>query len=529
LDAKKAIIVFASLFTMFTLLFVMVPPALAHLGTPIDSGWAALPPVINGNMAAEEWSAATVRNFTLEMRSRSDGTLNRTLNARLYVMNNWTQLFLAVRIFNDDYEAQDAGGRYNGLFVLFDDNHDGVLSVGDNGEGVTTWKFSPFYSANDLYYAGGGFWDSDVDAGMTNDGALAWNHTNKVQGAIGNWTFEMMIPLVGTDGPLYDFKITTLPQTVGFKIWFQEPKKGLDGVYPDDPAITKNIDEISNGATFGDLTIHPLYTLTIITTTGGTTNPAPGQHQYPYNTVVSVTATANPEYVFHHWELDTVNVGSVNPYLVTMNQNHTLKAVFWPLYTLTITTNTGGTTNPAPGSHKYLNGTVVSVTAIPDPSYILHHWELDTVNVGSVNPYLVTMNQNHTLKAVFYEPLSVTIAPLSASVYVGQPVIFTSIISGGVPPYGYKWFLNGNPVSSATTWTFTPTSPGIYYVYLNITDGYSNIKQSATAKVMVTTPPTVGGYSVSLSKQMPAIQVSGYTAIIILFGAVLSLIKRKRR
>jgi hypothetical protein len=456
MDVKKVMRGSVSLFIMFTLLFVTVSPALAHLGTPIDSGWATVPPVINGNMAVGEWSDATVRDFTLEMRSRSDGTLNRTLNARLYVMNNLTQLFLAVRIFNDDYEAQDAGGRYNGLFVLFDDNHDGVLSVGDNGEGVTTWTFSPFYSANDLYYAGGGFWDSDVDAGMTNDGALAWNHTNKVQGAIGNWTFEMMIPLVGTDGPSYDFNITTLPQTVGFKIWFQEPKKGLDGVYPDDPAITKNIDETSDGATFGDLTIHPLYTLTIITTTGGTTNPTPGQHQYPYDTVVSVTAMANPEYVFHHWELDGFNV-------------------------------------------------------------------------GSTNPYLVTMNQNHTLKAVFYEPLSVTIAPLSASVYVGQPVIFTSSISGGLPPYVYKWFLNGNPVSSATTWTFTPTSPGIYYVYLNVTDGYSNIKQSATAKVTVTTPPTVGGYSVSLSKQMPSIQVSGYTAIIILFGAVLSLIKRKRR
>ena len=55
MGAKKAIIVFALLFTMLTLLFIMVSPALAHLGTPIDSGWAAVPPVINGNMAAGEW------------------------------------------------------------------------------------------------------------------------------------------------------------------------------------------------------------------------------------------------------------------------------------------------------------------------------------------------------------------------------------------------------------------------------------------------------------------------------------------
>jgi len=324
---KGELISFLALFLIISLWIWTAPYAFAHLETPIDSGWAATTPTVDGNMAPGEWADATVRDFTLEMRSRLDGALNRTLDARFYVKNDWTHIYAAIEIFNDDYEAEDFANKWNGLALLFEEDHDGVVSVGDNGEGVTTWTGSPFYSKNDLYYTGS-YWDADANAGQTNDGSLAWAHTNAVQGAIGNWTFEMMIPLVGTDGDSYDFAITTLPETLGFKIWFQEPSKGLDGVYPDDPAINKNINEISNGATFGDLTIHPLYTLTITTTVGGTTNPAPGDQQYPYGTLVGVLATPDVGYDFDHWELDTVDVGTGNPYSVLMDENHTLHAVF---------------------------------------------------------------------------------------------------------------------------------------------------------------------------------------------------------
>jgi hypothetical protein len=400
----------------------------ADLESPIDSGWASTPPIINGTMTAGEWASATVRNFTLQMRSRYDGSINRTINGRLYVENNQTDAFLAVQIFNDNFENQDLGGHYKGLSILFSDNDSSTLVVGDNGEGVTTWnKSANFYSNNDLYYTGGGpgSWDSDVDAGGVNDGALNWSHTNPVLHAIGNWTFEMMIPFVGTDAGVYDFNITSLPWTVGFKIWFQEPSNGLDGVYPDDPTIAKSYDQTSNASTFGDITFYPLYNLTMIAGTGGTTSPSPGVHQYPYNTVVSTTATADPWYQFDHWELDSVNVGGANPYSVTMDQNHTLKAVFVPLFALNITTTTGGTTAPAPGVHVYVNGTVVPVRATADPWYQLDHWELDSINVGTANPYSVTMLQNHTLKAVFIPLYSLTIITTTGGTTAPVPGMYT--------------------------------------------------------------------------------------------------------
>jgi len=70
-------------------------------------------------------------------------------------------------------------------------------------------------------------------------------------------------------------------------------------------------------------------------------------------------------------------------------------------YTLTIQVSGSGTTNPAVGTYTYNAGTNVQVNAYPSSGWILNHWELDGSNVGSANPYTVTMNSNHVLKAVF--------------------------------------------------------------------------------------------------------------------------------
>jgi hypothetical protein len=99
-----------------------------------------------------------------------------------------------------------------------------------------------------------------------------------------------------------------------------------------------------------------------------------------------------------------VNVGSVNPYVVTMNSNHNLTAVFTQIppnqYTLHVQVSGLGTTN-ATGDSLRNAGTSVAVKATANSGYQLDHWLLDNVNVGSVNPYVVTMNSNHNLTAVF--------------------------------------------------------------------------------------------------------------------------------
>jgi hypothetical protein len=160
-----------------------------------------------------------------------------------------------------------------------------------------------------------------------------------------------------------------------------------------------------------------------------------------------------------------------------------------PTYSLTITTTVGGTTDPTPGTYSYTANSTVQVTAIPEANYLFEYWEMDSVNVGSANPYTVLMDKNHTLKAVFSlipSPLSVSISPLSASIPMGQPVTFTSTVSGGYTPYIYQWYLNDTAVSGATmnNWNFTPIALGTYIVHLRVTDAYNSTVQSEIARIV---------------------------------------------
>jgi len=88
-------------------------------------------------------------------------------------------------------------------------------------------------------------------------------------------------------------------------------------------------------------------------------------------------------------------------------------------------------------------------------------------------------------------PLSVTITPPAATVYVGQSVPFGSTVNGGIPPYTYQWFLNGSPAPGGTsnTWTFTPATNGSYTVSLNVTDNNGTTAESNVASVTVMPPP----------------------------------------
>ena len=201
-------------------------------------------------------------------------------------------------------------------------------------------------------------------------------------------------------------------------------------------------------------------------------------------------------------------------------------------YTLTITATSGGSTNPAVGSHIYQSGTMVQVTAIPGANFQFDHWELDSANVGNANPYSVLMNGDHTLNAVFTPATAtptVTISPVSGSIHVGEPLQFTSMISGGTPPYSCQWYLDGAPVSGAasSTWTYIPQHASTHYVYLKVTDSNGASAQSSQATITVSQTP-IGGYSIALSTPNSLPSVFAYVAIIALSGAILSSKKRKR-
>jgi len=211
------------------------------------------------------------------------------------------------------------------------------------------------------------------------------------------------------------------------------------------------------------------YELTISGAIGsGITDPAPGSHWYDEDSDVSVDAIPDSGWMLDHWLLDGVDVGSADPYTVTMDDDHALTAVFVRIqHELTISVVGSGTTSPAPGSHMYNEGSDVSVDAQPAAGWMLDHWLLDGVDVGSADPYTVTMDDDHALTAVFTEIVGVTYDLTIAVDGSGStdPAVGVHTYSEGsdvpvtaTPDSGWAfdhWLLDGVDVGSADPYTVT--------------------------------------------------------------------------
>lgn len=150
----------------------------------------------------------------------------------------------------------------------------------------------------------------------------------------------------------------------------------------------------------------PKHTLTIQTTTGGTTEPIPGEYGIDEGNTVKVEAKPETGYNFSRWDLDGVSY-TTNPISIIMNTDHLLTAHFseTPLpppekYNLTIEVTTGGTTTPEPSIYTYSVGEIVTVEAKANEGYKFKRFELDG-EVKMENPVNVGMSADRALLAVF--------------------------------------------------------------------------------------------------------------------------------
>jgi hypothetical protein len=149
-----------------------------------------------------------------------------------------------------------------------------------------------------------------------------------------------------------------------------------------------------------------LYTLTIAAGTGGTTDPVPGDHAYPAGTPVEVTAYPDSGYTFSGWTGDVPTGHETdNPVTITVDGNKSITPNFEPeviQYSLSISTTSGGTTNPSPGTHSFDSGTSEEVTAIADQGYKFSHWTGDVPSGHeNDNPVTIIMDGNKSITAYF--------------------------------------------------------------------------------------------------------------------------------
>lgn len=104
--------------------------------------------------------------------------------------------------------------------------------------------------------------------------------------------------------------------------------------------------------------------------------------------------------IFTSWSGNTSGTDYAQSASILMDEPKTAIANWKTQYYLTITSTSGGVTDPS-SSGWYDAETLVSTTAIPETDYLFDHWELDGTPVGSTNPCNVTMNTAHRLHAVF--------------------------------------------------------------------------------------------------------------------------------
>jgi hypothetical protein len=270
--------------------------------------------------------------------------------------------------------------------------------------------------------------------------------------------------------------------------------------------------------------------------------PASGWFNAGASVTASVTSPATPsgptgtQYVCTGWSgtgsVPTSGSGTTTTFMIT--QASTIIWNWKTQYYLTVQTAPPGLVTIS-GQGWYDASSSVPLNAPAVTGWNFSSWDVDGISQGSTNPITVTMNAAHTATAHYMEvtglPLTVSISPMSATTTIGTGVQFTSTASGGTAPYTYQWYLNGNPVSGATSasWTFVPTTAGIYYVYLQVTDAVHSTAQSGTARIEVIPPPPVGGFSISMEEPTPLSYFGTYMGLVALFGTVLCLKKRKRK
>jgi Zn-dependent metalloprotease len=143
------------------------------------------------------------------------------------------------------------------------------------------------------------------------------------------------------------------------------------------------------------------YTLTTNVVGQGSITLDPAGGTYPEGTVVTLTAVPDAGWRFDSWSGDLS--GTQNPTTITMNSDKNVTATFVPApqYTLTVNTVGQGSVTLDPAGGTYPEGTVVTLTAVPDAAWHFDYWSGDLS--GSQNPTTITMDADKTVNATFVE------------------------------------------------------------------------------------------------------------------------------
>jgi hypothetical protein len=213
----------------------------------------------------------------------------------------------------------------------------------------------------------------------------------------------------------------------------------------------------------------PLYDLQAEVVGSGTISVNPATGPYLSNSVVTVTATADPNWGFDHWAGDAS--GNQNPLTLAMNGPRTVEAVFVvTALPLTVSALGGGAVTAngqlvGSGTFFFPIGRVVTLNAVPYATngWSFLQWQGDASGTDTVAT--VQMTQPRCIQALFGTTLSTTAVgggsiwhtPISPLYPYGSQIRL-----GAIPAAGNYFVLWGSPLgTSSNPVQITLTNPAM--------------------------------------------------------------------
>lgn len=230
----------------------------------------------------------------------------------------------------------------------------------------------------------------------------------------------------------------------------------------------------------------------------------PPNRPFPFGSVVTLTALADPGSYFFGWAGLLTNFAS--PVTLTVTNATGLTALFAALAgdqvsLVTLSVNGGGGVQANPARNVYTNGELITLTAWNSSNRIFSHWTGDAT--GTLNPLPVTMNSSKLITANYVPGVPTsqlpvfTEAPAGCSLSLGNSTSLAALATG-IGAISYQWRLNGAFVAGATgtqliLTNLTPARAGLYDVIAGNAFGNTTSPAAPVALFSLELAPSPGG------------------------------------
>ncbi len=188
-----------------------------------------------------------------------------------------------------------------------------------------------------------------------------------------------------------------------------------------------------------------------------------GTGSYASGSSATLTATANPGYVFSKWMEGSTTVSTSPSYVFTVTANRTLSAKFIEAFEISTSSSPeiGGTTEM--DSLTYKSNETAKAKAVPAAGYVFANWTENGTVVSSDATYSFKVSRNRTLVAHFVNPNLVVVnascSPPDSGDIGGEGEYEVEnevmVTASARPGYAFvNWTQNGAVVSAAPSFAF---------------------------------------------------------------------------